>query len=83
LFLAACAYYILQLLIIRSQGKDSILARAVGGDIKGKLSPILYITGIATAYISPPVAEFIYILVALIWLVPDKRIERMLLPDRS
>jgi uncharacterized membrane protein len=83
LFLAACAYYLLQSLIIKSQGKDSILARAVGGDIKGKLSPILYITGIATAYFSPPVAEFIYILVALIWLVPDKRIERILLPDRS
>lgn len=82
LFLAACAYYILQLLIIKSQGKDSILAAAIGGDIKGKLSPILYITGIATAFISPPVAEIIYILVAFIWLVPDKRIERLLLPDR-
>ncbi len=83
LFFAAGAYYILQIVIIKSQGKDSILSRAIGSDIKGKSSPILYIAGIATAYVSPLAAEFIYIFVALIWLIPDKRIERMLSTDKS
>ncbi|HSD63826.1 MAG TPA: TMEM175 family protein [Ignavibacteriaceae bacterium] len=83
LFFAAGAYYILQNVIIKSQGKDSVLAKAIGTDIKGKASPILYVAGIASAYVSPLLAESLYILVALIWLIPDKRIERMLLTERT
>jgi Predicted integral membrane protein len=78
LLMAAIAYYILQTIIIRSQGTDSILAKAIGNDIKGKMSPILYLTGIAFTWISTWVSGAIYILVALIWLIPDKRIERMM-----
>lgn len=83
LFFAAGAYYILQNVIIKSQGKDSVLAKAIGTDIKGKASPILYVAGIASAYVSPLLAESLYILVALIWLIPDKRIERMLLTEKT
>ena len=68
---------VLQALIIRSQGKDSVLARAIGSDLKGKLSPILYIIGIAFSWFSSWMAGTIYIFVALMWLIPDKRIERI------
>ncbi len=77
LLFAAIAYYILQALIIRQQGGcDSRLAAAIGRDWKGKLSPLLYATGIAVSFINPILAGAIYVLVALIWLVPDRRIER-------
>jgi uncharacterized membrane protein len=76
LFFAAIAYFVLQNVIIRSQGKDSLLARAVGDDIKGKASPVLYFVGIAISFVSPLIAEALYVLIALIWLIPDKRIER-------
>ena len=76
--MAAIAYGILQQLIIRSQGRDSILKKAVGGDWKGKLSPVLYAIAIALAFRSPWISLAIYVLVALIWLVPDRRIERVL-----
>jgi uncharacterized membrane protein len=75
LLLSAIAYYILQTRIIKNHGSDSILARAIGRDIKGKISPILYATAIASCWLSEWIAGSIYILVALIWLVPDKRIE--------
>jgi uncharacterized membrane protein len=78
LFCAAAAYFILQRVIIRSQGKESILARAVGSDIKGKASPLLYIAGITISFISPFFAGVIYMIVAIIWLVPDRRIEHIL-----
>jgi uncharacterized membrane protein len=78
LLMAAIAYYILQQLIIASQGPDSILKRAVGGDWKGKLSPVLYVFGIAASFWSQWIAQGIYVLVALIWLVPDRRIENVL-----
>jgi uncharacterized membrane protein len=78
LFLAAIAYWILQQTIIRQQGRDSILARAVGRDLKGKISPMLYATGIAVAFWRPLVSTIIYTVVALIWLVPDRRIERVI-----
>ncbi len=78
LLMAAIAYYILQTLIIRAQGPDSLLARAVGGDWKGKLSPILYAAAIALAFRYPGVSLTIYIVVAAIWLIPDTRIERVL-----
>jgi len=75
LLMAAIAYFLLQTQIIRSQGKDSLLAQAVGNDIKGKMSPILYTLAIASNFVSQWISGAIYILVALIWLIPDKRIE--------
>lgn len=75
LLMAALAYYILQTVIIKSHGTDSILARAVGKDFKGKISPILYVIAIGSSWISGWIAGTIYMLVAFIWLVPDKRIE--------
>ncbi|HKB86921.1 MAG TPA: TMEM175 family protein [Ignavibacteriaceae bacterium] len=83
LLFAAIAYFILQNVIIRSQGKESLLAKAVGGDIKGKSSPLLYLSGIAVSFGSPLLAEFIYVLVALIWLIPDKRIERAMDAEKT
>jgi uncharacterized membrane protein len=78
LFMAAVAYYALQQAIIRSQGPDSLLKRAVGGDWKGKASPLLYLAAIAVSRRSPWAAQAIYVTVAVIWLVPDRRIETML-----
>jgi uncharacterized membrane protein len=78
LLMAGIAYWMLQLLIIRSQGEDSILKEAIGNDWKGKLSPVLYLLGILFALGSPLVSQCLYTLVALMWLVPDRRIERAL-----
>ncbi|MBE0644101.1 MAG: DUF1211 domain-containing protein [Bacteroidetes bacterium] len=78
LLMAAIAYFILQQLIISSQGKDSVLKKAIGSDVKGKASPILYAAAIASAFISPWISIALYVLVALMWLIPDRRIERML-----
>jgi uncharacterized membrane protein len=78
--LLACAisYYVLQLTIIRSQGPSSILAAAVGNDKKGKLSPVLYLLAIFAAFLHPGLSGALYATVALIWLIPDTRIERVL-----
>jgi uncharacterized membrane protein len=78
LLMAAIAYWILQHTIIASQGESSLLARAVVRDIKGKLSPFLYAIAILTAFIEQWIAGGIYVFVALMWLVPDRRIERVL-----
>ncbi len=78
LLLAAIAYYILQLTIIRRQGASSRLRAAVGRDFKGKLSPICYAAAIPLAFVSPIISDAIYVFVALIWLVPDRRIESKL-----
>ena len=78
LLMAAMAYWNLQRLIIRSQGPNSLLRQAVGGDWKGTVSPLLYVIGIVAAFFAPYLAGTIYALVAAIWLVPDKRIERVL-----
>jgi TMEM175 potassium channel family protein len=78
LLMAAIAYFVLQQLIIASQGPDSLLKRAVGGDWKGKLSPLLYVAAILLAFCWQWIAQAIYVLVALIWLIPDRRIERVL-----
>lgn len=75
LLMAALAYYVLQLRIIKSHREDSILAMAIGKDIKGKASIILYIAAIASTWISGWIAGALYLTVALIWLTPDKRIE--------
>jgi len=77
LLMAAIAYFILQSRIIRNHGKDSVLAKAIGTDIKGKISPVLYVLAIASCWIHSWVAGGLYALVALIWLIPDKRIERI------
>jgi uncharacterized membrane protein len=78
LLMAAMAYWILQQLIIESQGRDSLLKKAIGGDWKGKLSPVLYAVAILMAFWSHWVSQAIYVLVALFWLIPDRRIERVL-----
>ncbi len=76
LLLAAVAYYILQSVIVRSEGPDSRLAAALGGDLKGKISPVVYAAAILIAFVSPYVALALYVVVALMWLIPDRRIER-------
>jgi uncharacterized membrane protein len=83
LFMAAMAYWILQHAIIRHQGANSILARAVGRDLKGKLSLALYALGILCSFWQGWISALIYLAVALIWLVPDRRIERVLAEHRS
>lgn len=75
LLMAAVAYFILQKQIIRNHGKESILAKAIGKDYKGKASPILYSLAIASCWINAWIAGIIYILITIIWLIPDKRIE--------
>ena len=75
LLLAAIAYFILQTAIIAEEGPDSKLAAALGRDLKGKVSPLLYISGILLAYVNPGIGLGFYIFVALMWLVPDRRIE--------
>ncbi|GLR68534.1 hypothetical protein GCM10010909_32150 [Acidocella aquatica] len=76
LLMAAIAWYILQSTIIRSQGQNSALSKAVGRDIKGKISPILYTAGIILAFFSTTGADGIYAAVAILWLIPDRRVER-------
>ena len=78
LLMAGVAYWILQQLIIASQGEGSILKEAVGEDRKGKLSPIAYALAVICSLRWPWVAQSIYTLVALMWLIPDRRIERVL-----
>ena len=76
LLMPALAYYLLQLAIIRTQGANSSLAKLLGNDVKGKISPVLYVTAIALAFVSPWISCGIYVLVALMWLIPDSRIEK-------
>ena len=75
LLLAALAYLTLQTVIIRSDGAESKLRRAVGGDFKGKLSPMVYLVGITVSHWNPWVSVGMYSFVALMWLIPDRRIE--------
>ena len=75
LLLAALAYFLLQQVIIASQGSDSILKQAVGDDWKGKLSPVLYVSAAALAFWAAWLSITLYVLAALIWLIPDRRIE--------
>ena len=76
LLLAGLAYYILQTVILREQGKDSLLAEALGRDVKGKISPLLYAAAVGASFWQPWIAYCLYVLVAAIWLLPDRRIER-------
>ncbi len=83
LLMASLAYFILQQAIIVSQGADSLLKQAVGRDWKGKLSPVLYLAGIAAAFWSPRLSQGIYLLVAVLWFVPDRRIQNVLSAHNS
>ncbi len=76
LFMAAVAYYILQSLIVRLHGDQSKLAKAIGIDTKGKLSPILYAVGIGASLFRPWIGGCIYVCVALMWFIPDRRLEK-------
>ena len=79
LLCCAIAYYVLQARIIRCQGRDSLLAKAVGRDLKGKVSPVLYVAGIVAAWsVSAKIGVAFFVFVALMWLVPDRRLERMM-----
>jgi TMEM175 potassium channel family protein len=78
LLMAAIAYYLLQQAIIRAQGADSILKEAIGRDWKGKLSPVLYIVAIVATLRFSWMAQTIFVIAALIWLIPDRRIEKRL-----
>ncbi len=78
LLMAAIAYFILQNRILAAQGKDSLLAKALGNDLKGKASPIIYVVAIIASFYNSWIAGALYILVALMWLIPDKRIEIIL-----
>jgi uncharacterized membrane protein len=78
LLMAAIAYYILQRTIIANEGRDSLLAQAIGKDWKGKLSPLLYFVAVPLAFVSSWIASGVYVFVALLWLIPDPRIERKL-----
>ncbi|MBO0737836.1 MAG: DUF1211 domain-containing protein [Alphaproteobacteria bacterium] len=76
LLMPALAWYGLQSAIIRKEGKDSTLARAIGRDLKGKISPVLYLGGVLCSFLDTRIATAIYVLVALMWFIPDRRIER-------
>lgn len=78
LLMAAIAYYILQSAIIASQGADSMLRSAVGRDWKGKLSPVIYLSAIPLAFVNEWISHGLYVFVALMWIVPDRRIEQRL-----
>jgi len=78
LIMAAIAYYILECTIIAKEGRDSLLARAVGKDWKAKVSLIIYLVAIPLAFVNSWIAGALYVLGALLWLIPDPRIERKL-----
>jgi uncharacterized membrane protein len=82
LLLAALSWWLLQRTIIAAQGPRSLLKRAVGTDYKGNGSPLLYALGAIIAFWSPAVSQGIYLLVALLWLIPDRRIERVVTKDQ-
>jgi uncharacterized membrane protein len=82
LLMAAIAFRILQRAILAVEGRDSLLAAAVSHDVKGNLSPLLYVAAIIGALIQPWIAGALYVAVALLWLVPDRRIERAVADER-
>ncbi|MDA8139224.1 MAG: TMEM175 family protein [Desulfobacteraceae bacterium] len=83
LLMAAISYYLLQQSIIAADGSTSLLKQAIGTDWKGKVSPILYILAMVAAFRAQWLAQAIYVLVAFIWLVPDRRIERAIKRSQS
>ncbi len=83
LLMAAIAYRVLQRTIIAKEGRDSLLAQAIGKDRKGKISPLLYLAAIPLAFVKSWIAGGLYVCVALLWLIPDPRIERKLEKPRE
>jgi uncharacterized membrane protein len=83
LLMAGVAYYLLQQTIIRAQGQDSFLKKAIGRDWKGKLSPVLYIVAIIASLRYSWISQAVFAITALIWLIPDRRIEKRLSMSRS
>ncbi len=79
LLMAALAYWMLQNALIAAQGEDALLQRAIGVDWKGKVSPLLYLAAIGATFVAPWIGQAIYVAVALLWLIPDRRIELALL----
>lgn len=77
LFLSSVAYFILQRIIIINEGKNSVLAKAIGRDLKGYVSSVLYVLGIVFSFYSEWISGAAYLVVALLWLIPDKRIEKV------
>jgi TMEM175 potassium channel family protein len=78
LLMAGVAYYVLQSVIVASEGPDSALAAALGRDLKGKSSPVIYLVAIVMALFNPVISLILYVAVAAMWLIPDRRIERRL-----
>lgn len=83
LLMAAIAFLILQKIILSVHGNDSILSKAVGHDFKGKISPVLYLVGIVSTYFNSWIGCALYVLVAIIWLVPDRRVEKALVESET
>jgi len=83
LIMPAIAYYILVQAIIRRQGRDSMLAEAIGRDLKGKVSVLLLLAGVVVAFLEPWIAMALYVVVAIIWIVPDRRIENAIAQART
>jgi uncharacterized membrane protein len=75
LLMAAVAYFVLQTILIKTQGEHSLLKRAIGRDWKGKISVLCYLLAIALSFSLAPVSLFLYVIIALLWLIPDRRIE--------
>jgi TMEM175 potassium channel family protein len=82
LLMATIAYYILSRALIRHHGRDSALAKAIGNDFKGRISIVLYVAAIALSFSNRWIAVSIYVFVAVMWLVPDRRIEKTLTEPR-
>ncbi len=78
--MASIAYYILQKTIIAAQGSDSTLQHALGRDLKGKISPVIYLSAIPLAFVSRWIALALYIVVSVMWFIPDRRIESQVQP---
>ena len=83
LLCAGIAYFILTRVLLATHGQDSLLAKALGSDFKGKISVVLYLAAVALAFVQPWISLAIYVLVALMWLVPDRRFERLLAEHKS
>jgi uncharacterized membrane protein len=82
LMCAGIAYFILTRVLLRSHEQDSLLAKALGNDLKGKLSVLIYAAAIPLAFVHPLIACALYVLVAAIWLLPDRRFEKLLAAQR-
>ncbi|TMH27870.1 MAG: DUF1211 domain-containing protein [Betaproteobacteria bacterium] len=83
LLCAGIAYFILTRVLLATHGQDSLLAKALGSDFKGKISVVLYLAAVVLAFVQPWISLAIYVLVALMWLVPDRRFERLLAEHKS